>query len=120
MGETPETITGHFDFQSGHFSVRLEKESPYVRLSYFFFFSASTNDIELVRCVCNLCNLNTETSRVVYTVNEKEGLTDVHIVCTLLLENHTAHEAIERALNNIFNWQNVFLRKFNELKKRKR
>ena len=114
--ETPDTITGHFDFQSGHFSVRLEKESPYVRLSYFFFFSASTNDIELVRCVCNLCNLNTETSRVVYTENEKEGLADVHIVCTLLLENHTAYEAIERALNNIFNWQNVFLRKFNELK----
>ena len=112
----PDTLTGYFDYQGGHFSIRLEKESPYVRLSYFFFFSASATDIELVRCVCNLCNLNTETCRAVYTVNEKKGQADVHIVCTLQLDNHTAREAVERALGNIFRWQNFFIRKFNELK----
>ena len=114
--KTPDTLTGYFDYQGGHFSIRLEKESPYVRLSYFFFFSASATDIELVRCVCNLCNLNTETCRAVYTVNEKKGQADVHIVCTLQLDNHTAREAVERALGNIFRWQNFFIRKFNELK----
>ena len=54
-----------YDYQSGHFRIRLESTSPYVRLAYLFFFEAEADYLEHVRNVCNLCNLNTETCRLV-------------------------------------------------------
>lgn len=108
-------LVARYDYQGGHFNIRLEKGSPYVRLSYFYFFEAVPHHLELVREVCNQCNLNTETCRVVYTVNEESADIDVHIVCSLMVTDSTVAEVLERAMGNTFKWQNVFVRRFNEL-----
>lgn len=111
-----EDLVARYDFQSGHFRIRLEKDSPYVRLSYFFFYEASIDNLELVRNVCNQCNLNTETCRLVYSIDEEQGEVDVHIVSALMVTDATVKDVLERAMLNIFKWQNVFARRYNELK----
>ena len=73
-----DDIVAHFDYQSGHFRVRLEKNSFYTRLFYFYFFDAPISYLETVRSLCNQCNLNAESCRIVYTINEKTGKTDLH------------------------------------------
>lgn len=108
-------LVARYDYQGGHFNIRLEKDSPYVRLSFFYFFEAVPHHLELVREVCNQCNLNTETCRVVYTINEETAVVDVHIVCSLMVTDSTVTEVLERAMGNTFKWQNVFVRRFNEL-----
>lgn len=111
-----EDLVARYTYQGGHFNIRLEKDSPYVRLSYFYFFEAGSHDLELVRNVCNQCNLNTETCRIVYTLNNDSGMVDVHIVCSLMITDSTVTEVLERAMANTFKWQNVFVRRFNEMK----
>ncbi len=108
-------LVARYDYQGGHFNIRLEKDSPYVRLSYFYFFEAVPHHLELVREVCNQCNLNTETCRVVYTVNDETAVVDTHIVCSLMVTDSTVVEVLERAMDNTFKWQNVFVRRFHEL-----
>ncbi|MBM6993135.1 MAG: hypothetical protein I3J02_07720 [Prevotella sp.] len=111
-----EDLVAHYTYQGGHFGLRVEKNTPYVRLTYPFFFDVELEYIEAVRNVCNHCNLNTETSKVVYTVNEAKGVVDVHIVSELLISDNTVKEVMERAMKNIFRWQRVFVTKYNELK----
>ena len=111
-----EDLIAHFDYQSGHFNIRLEKNSPYVRLIYLFFFNAELDHIELVRNVCNQCNLNTETCRLVYSLDENKGTVDVHIVNALLFNDSTVKEVLERAMKNIFHWQRVFVMRYSALK----
>lgn len=112
-----EDLVARYTFQGGHFGLRLEKNSPYVRLTYPFFFDAELEYIELVRNVCNHCNLNTETSKVVYTVNEEQGVADVHITSRLLISDSTVRDVMERAMENIFRWQRTFSARYDELKK---
>lgn len=111
-----EDLIARYNYQSGHFNIRLEKSSPYVRLAYLFFFDTELDNIELVRNVCNQCNLNTETGRIVYSVNEAKGTIDTHIMNVLLLNDSNAEEVIERAMQNVFHWQRVFVMRFKELK----
>ncbi len=115
-----EDLVARYTYQGGHFGLRLEKDSPYVRLTYPFFFDAELDNVELVRNVCNHCNLNTETSKVVYTVNEERGVIDVHIISELLISDNTVKEVMERAMENIFKWQRTFSAKYNELKESSR
>lgn len=111
-----EDLIARYQYQSGHFRIRLEKNSPYIHLSYLFFFSTGLDDLELVRTICNQCNLNTETCRLVYSVNEKTGVVDMHIVSSLLVTDATVKEVMERAMLNVFNWQTVFIRRYHEVK----
>ncbi len=108
-------LVARYAYQGGHFNIRLEKDSPYIRLSFFYFFETVPHHLELVREVCNQCNLNTETCRVVYTINDETAVIDMHIVCSLMVTDNTVKEVLERAMGNTFKWQNVFIRRFNEL-----
>lgn len=111
-----DDLIARYNYQSGHFNIRLEKNSPYVRLTYLFFFDTELDNIELVRNVCNQCNLNTETCRIVYSVNADKGTVDTHIVNALLLNDSNAGEVIERAMQNVFRWQRVFVMRFKAFK----
>ena len=104
-----------YDYQSGHFRIRLESASPYVRLAYLFFFEAEADYLEHVRNVCNLCNLNTETCRLVYSLNKETGMVDVHIVSILLIDAATAADVLERAMKECFRWQYSFADKYKAL-----
>lgn len=111
-----EDLIARYQYQSGHFRIRLEKNSPYIHLSYLFFFSTGLDDLELVRTICNQCNLNTETCRLVYSLNESTGVVDMHIVSSLLVTDATVKEVMERAMRNVFSWQTVFIRRYHEVK----
>lgn len=110
-----EDLVASYRYQSGQFNIRLEKNSPYVRLLYLFFLDAELDRIELVRTVCNQCNLNSETCRLVYSVNESNGTVDVHIVNALLMDDSMAKDVLVRAMSNIFHWQHVFVMRYNAL-----
>lgn len=104
-----------YDYQSGHFCIRLEQNSPYVKLAYLFFFVTPLENLELVRNLCNQCNINSETCRVVYSTNNDRGSVEVHIVAGLWLNERTARDILERAMGNVFSWQNIFVKRFKEL-----
>lgn len=111
-----EDLVGRFDYQNGHFSVRLDKSSPYARLSYLFFYETELDNLELVRNVCNQCNMRTENARLVYSLNENGGVVDLHIVTTMLLDGPTATEVMRRELDNVFFWQRMFVLRYSELR----
>ena len=106
-----------FDYQNGHFRIRLEKGTPYVRLMYLFFYNTSADNLQLVRHICNQCNLNSECERIVYSTNEEKNEVDVHAMSGVLLTEGNARETLARAMQSMFSWQNAFDRRFKELQK---
>lgn len=103
-----------YDYQSGHFRIRLEKGSPYIRLSYFFFFTTDADRLELVRMLCNQCNLNTETCRIVYSLNKEDNEVHLHLISGLLLNESAAKNILTRSMAGMFRWQSAFIKHFNE------
>ena len=112
-GEAAEEVA-IFDFQSGHFSIRIRKDTPYVDLLYLFFYQTNVEYIHLVRTVCNSCNINGENTRAIYSISDGSNNVDVHAITTLLLEQKTAQQVLKRALTSTFQCQNAFIRQFNE------
>lgn len=107
----------HYTYQGGHFNILLEKNSPYARLTFLYFYQADVDDLETVRVVCNLCNLNTDACRIVYTVDEKKGKVDVHLISVLPVNSHGMKEMLERVMGDAFRWQNTFSMKYDEQRK---
>lgn len=106
-----------FDYQNGHFRIRVEKDSPYVRLMYLFFYNTEADNLQLVRHICNQCNLNSECERIVYSTNEEKNEVDIHAMSGVLLTESNARETLSRAMQSMFSWQNAFDRRFKELQK---
>lgn len=106
---------GRFDFQGGHFGLRLDASTPYATLSYLFFLDTTQDNIELVRTLCNQCNLNSGPQRIVYTVNTEHNSVDVHILSSLLVDRQTAQDVLERAMTDCFQWRNAFVKRFGEM-----
>ena len=68
--DTENTVRiGQFDFQNGHFQLRIDPSSAYASLAYLFCFNVQMDQINLVRKVVNKCNINSENHRVIYTIN---------------------------------------------------
>lgn len=104
-----------FDFQSGHFSIRLRKDTPYIELLYLYFYQTNIENIHLVRTVCNSCNMNGENTRAIYSITEgSNNNVDVHAITALLLEQKTAQQILKRAMIGTFQCQNMFIRQINE------
>ena len=58
--EEKDAAIVRFNFQRGHFGIRIINKCPQVELSYLFFAEAEINDVNLVRHVCNHFNLNSD------------------------------------------------------------
>ena len=113
--EKDETdLIGKYDYQSGHFRLRIKSESAYIQVSYLFFFETAVEHIALVRSLCNQCNLNAGGLRMVYTINAEQGVTDVHLIVGLMLSERQATKALQHAMAEIFSWQNTFIKHFGE------
>ncbi len=97
-----------FDYQGGHFVARLHEASPYISLLYLYTYQTTLGNIEMVRLVCNKCNLSTEGCSLVYTINEEKEQVDVHMVKSLLLPRDMAVEVLKRAFDETFLWQRHF------------
>lgn len=106
-----ENDVAHYTYQGGHFNILLEKDSPYARLTFLYFYQADVSRIESVRATCNLCNLNTDACRIVYTVNEKGGKVDVHLISVLPVNYKDMKDNLERVMGDAFRWQNTFVQK---------
>ena len=105
-----------YDYQNGHFRLRILKNSFFVRLSYLFCYSTTTEDVNLVRTVCNQCNINSEVHRVIYSIDEAKNRLDLHIVAGLPMHPDIAAETLVAAMNGMFGWQNALVQKINEMK----
>ena len=108
-------LIAKFDYQSGHFRIRLEKGSPYAKIAYLFFLVTPLENLELVRNLCNQCNINSENCRIVYSTNNERNSVEVHIVAGVWFSETTVRDILERTMTNVFRWQNVFVKRFNDL-----
>ncbi|WP_314314248.1 hypothetical protein [Hoylesella marshii] len=104
-----------FTFQEGHFRLYVSEDAEAVRLSYLFFLCVSIDKLNLVRELCNRCNMNTRAEHLLYTVDNTEHGTNVHIIAGIYLHEKTAERVMTEALRNIFAWRNSFVQKYHEL-----
>lgn len=104
-----------YDYQNGHFRIRVEQGTSYVSLTYLFCYTTPSTNIDVARIVCNQCNLNSNNERLVYSVNETKNEIDIHILVGLLINKDNAKEVLVSSMRDIFNWQNAFARRFEEL-----
>jgi hypothetical protein len=104
-----------FQYQSGFFRIRIEKNSPYIRLSYLFFFNTPLDNVNLVRNLCNQCNLNSLTARIFYTIDEEKNAIDMHIAAGLLVDYYQERNLLAQTMRDFFSWQNAFIKRFNEM-----
>ena len=110
-----EGRSAKFDYQNGHFHLYVDKESSFARLSYFFCYNTSIDNLNNVRMVCNQCNIHSEVQRIVYSVNEVKNEVDLHIFTGLSLDADTAKDVLAEAMAGVFSWQNSFVRRIREL-----
>lgn len=104
-----------YDYQNGHFRIRVEPGSSYVSLTYLFCYTTPSANIDIARIVCNQCNLNSNNERLVYSVNESKNEIDVHILVGLLINKDNAKTVLTTSMRDIFSWQNAFAKRFEEL-----
>ena len=104
-----------YDYQNGHFRLRVTPGSLYVDLCFYFCFSTSVEKLHLVRTICNQCNLNTSNEKVVYSVNDQKNEVDVHILSGVQLHRDDAKDVLADAMAGSFSWQNAFVRRFREV-----
>lgn len=116
-GEVEKEESVSYQYQGGHFRIRLEENSPYVKLMFLFFYETSTEDIHLVREICNQCNVNTDMVHVVYYVNGEENTIHLHLLAALQLDEANAKKTLESVMLEMFRWHNIFIRWFSEKKK---
>lgn len=108
-----------FDFQSGHFTIRLDSNHPYVRLVYPFFCETEMENADIVRLLCNKFNLDAHLVRFLYTVDGKTNQVGMHMGCDLLLYDHNAVFVLSDAMTDIFGWQLSFSRQLRDLEQQK-
>lgn len=101
-----------YDFQNGHFQIRIPADSPFVQLIYPFFFTTSADHLEAVRTICNKCNLGNAMCHIIYTSNAEKNVLDVHLTAGILLTEKTSRKSLERIMRNAFAWQNSFEKLF--------
>lgn len=104
-----------FTYQGGHFTLRIEENSYYVRLSYLFFKETTMDNISLVRSLCNQCNMNSDQEKLIYTVDNEEYKINVHAFVSLLLDERDPKDMLERAMNNLFQWSFAFIHRFSDM-----
>ena len=115
-GEVKDDDSVSYKYQGGHFRIRLEKDSPYVKLMFLFFYETSAENIHLVRELCNQCNLHADMAHVVYYLSGESNTIYLHLLASLQLDNDNAKTTLEQAMLEMFRWQNTFTRWFAENK----
>lgn len=107
--------TARYDFQNGHFQLRIKPESPYVQLHYLFFFATPAENLNIVRTLVNHCNQSSELARIVYSVNEEKHQVDLHVLSGLSLAGKVTRDTLLHAMTDAFGWQASFVKYFSEM-----
>ncbi len=114
-GDEDGDRVGQYDYQNGHFRLRVNKSSSFVRLSFLFCYTAPIEKVNLARTLCNKCNINSETHRLVYSLNEEKNEVDMHIIAGMNLHPDTARDTFIHVMAGVFGWQNAIARHFAEM-----
>ena len=112
-----DLTTSRFAYQGGHFSIDIRKDQSFATLNYLYFYTTDMDSIENVRAVCNLCNLNADNCRIVYTVDSKESSIDVHFMSDIHATREDMGQTLQRAMGEAFRWQNTFTKKIEDIGK---
>lgn len=97
-----------FDYQNGHFVIRLAKDTDAVWLCYPTFHSAKMEQLEVVRQVCNQANLNSDRVRLVYNFDTQRNVADIHALAILHLDAKNAKEVLADTMMEMFTWNGLF------------
>ncbi len=115
--ETDHTVRiGHYDFQNGHFQLRIDPSAAYASLAYLFCFNVKLDQLNAVRTVVNKCNINSENHRVIYTINGEKNEVDLHILAGIMLSQDNARDTLADCMTGAFAWQNTLARHLTEKK----
>ena len=104
---------GQFDFQNGHFQLRIDPSSAYASLAYLFCFNVQMDQINQVRMVVNKCNINSENHRIIYTINEEKNEVDLHVLAGVMLSSGNVRDILTESMTGAFAWQNTLARHLN-------
>lgn len=100
-----------YDYQNGHFGIRLQESTPYAVLSYLFIADAQMEYLSNVRQLCNHLNLSSDSSRFVYSINNETNTIDLHLFTSILLDPDRSSDIISLAMREMFGWQALLMRK---------
>ena len=104
-----------YQYQNGHFRLRLEKNSPFVKLSYLFCLSSTLDKLTVARIVANRCNIISDNVKVVYSINDETNEVNIHLLSSLFLNPDSATDMFAETMAAVFSWQNALVRKMGEV-----
>lgn len=110
-----DTRAVHYEYQSGHFRILIEKGSPVIRLMYLFFYTVPAKYLDRVRQVCNNCNSVSPFGHIVYSVNAERYEVDLHVFANFVPERERAVAMLRYVMAGVFYWQQAFVRRYEEM-----
>ncbi|MGI6223880.1 MAG: hypothetical protein ACOYJG_09735 [Prevotella sp.] len=105
----------NYDYQGGHFSIRINSEDVTSEMAFLFFFDAPVSQIDIVRQVVNLCNVNSHYARIVYSVNNDRHNIDLHILAPLTINRLNATMLLQSMMDEAFQWRNAFAQRYESM-----
>lgn len=105
----------NYDYQGGHFSIRINSEDATAEMVFLFFFNAPMSAIDIVRQVVNLCNVNSHYSRIVYSVDDDKHSVDLHILAPLAVNRLNAASLLQATMDEAFQWRNAFAQRYDSM-----
>ena len=108
-----------FDYQGGHFIAVVKNSNVGVEVTYPCFFDVPTNELNLVRGICNRANSYNTVFKYVYTFDEEENRINIHLS---FFCNAVYTQQMQELLTACFHMQRGFVdeyREANEMRERK-
>lgn len=98
-----------FDYQGGHYVAIIKDNNMGVDVNFPSFTDAPTNEIQLVRAICNRANSNSSILKFTYSFDEDKHLIRVHLsfFCTTVYA-----EELSELLNACFYFQRTFCEEY--------
>ena len=108
-------LTCNYDYQGGHFHIRINSEDVSAELAFLFVFEAPATEVDIVRQLANLCNVNSQYVRIIYSMNDDKHSVDVHILAPLTLSRDNAKAVLQAAMDEAFQWRNAFGQRYESM-----
>lgn len=107
-----------FNYQGGSFRVVTTSDSPTVQILYSNFFQTESENLTVVRYLCNSMNHRLRISKCIYTIDEEDNMIKVHASCASLLMDAIPNniEIFSRLLDSKFMIRETFVKDFEEIK----
>lgn len=103
-----------FDYQGGHFQLRVPSRTlPVVTLDFPYFFSAPIDNINALRITCNRFNSQPILPRFTYAFNEKDNEFDAHMTTSFTLYPNSPDSIL--FFKAVLNTQFAFRRDFESI-----